>query len=483
MKRFLLLWVESLGYAEKEPVEVLPDLNGTTNVVIYTNTSVISFPKCPDKKSEGNLDEESISTLEAETENLAVAEPLPASKDGHWFPRMLYSRIRYEVYLSPLSSNTFRLDISKGDDIWGRYFRIYLDGNKIHDQVIYSGFHSDVALWEVTGGVRRLEFEIYSGSYSEKAWKIDLFKFYLGSNDPASEPRVLSEFFPFNSHGKLIWKVKLGQQTQAEIKIENVDDNYARDLNVYVDGTQKYSGIVPCDITLSLGSYTQDSVHEIVLDVWWCDYREWGYKMPKFRVHYGGAAAEIDYLYSPSQGWNSMPTSDMLNYMQVYYVEHGYKRYSLFIDQGLNADVNGGEVTDWTEYNNIYHDYFTYQWYGVKYLLFGYYSWLGTNVVGWTWPKGGDMMFVATQSCANYAGYFGWWYGFDTYDVMLLAMMHECGHSIYIMDGSGTEEDPEVYCYNSHCIMHSVCVHNCVHASLNNCYYCQHHWDERLFPY
>jgi len=265
----------------------------------------------------------------------------------------------------------------------------------------------------------------------------------------------------------------MGQQTEAEVKIERVDDPYYRDLKFFVDGVQiQPSSYAPCDITYQLGSYTHGSYHEIMLEVSWCDYREWGYKMPKFRVHYGGAAAEIDYLYSNNEGYNHRPSDDILNYMQVWYVEFGYQRYHLFIDDAINADTYGASTMTGEIYNQIMNNHFDLNYmYGVNYLLVGHYDEVGTTC-GWNY---GEQIFIADQACANYASSYGW-LGFSHMDVTRCVLMHECGHSIHIYEGSGGNEQ---YCSNTFCVMSQVNIDNC---AIDNPWYCQTHWDEADFP-
>jgi len=89
----------SIDYTEKEPNAIVPDLNETTNIVLYTNTSIISFSPPTNMKAEENNDnanDEDI-VIDAWDPNRPPAAPLPVTKEGHWFPNMDHSRIRYEV--------------------------------------------------------------------------------------------------------------------------------------------------------------------------------------------------------------------------------------------------------------------------------------------------------------------------------------------------------------------------------------------------
>lgn len=473
----------SIDYTEKEPNAIVPDLNETTNIVLYTNTSIISFSPPTNMKAEENNDnanDEDI-VIDAWDPNRPPAAPLPVTKEGHWFPNMDHSRIRYEVNTLYLTwfSYQFRLDISRGDDPYARYFRIYWDGNLIHDQVIGgAGYHSDfwISAWP---GSHRLEFEIWSGYYSDYAWKIDSFRPVSPDPlNPLAGAKITAEFFPFTAYGRLRLNVYMGQQTQAEVKIESVDDPYLRDLKVFVDGVQKYSGYAPCDITINLGSYTHGSLHEIMLEVSWCDYREWGYKMPKFRVHYGGAAAEIDYLVCDNGAHNHRPHDEVLNYLQVWYVEHGYQRFYLFIDEAINSDdYPGSQVMTEAIYGQIRNDHFGLDWMnGVRYILFGHDDGVypDRDALGWA-DAPGERVFIADQTCDDYAFWWGWLGGFNDIQVEKVVLMHECGHTINIIQWAGNNEQ---YCSNTFCVMAECGGDNCD----DNPWYCQTHWNLRQFP-
>jgi hypothetical protein len=444
------------------------DLNCTQGYVLFTNSSVIQFQSESPGFSADSFDS-----------SRPPASPLPVTKEGHWFPNMDHSRIRYEINARVWfgSNYDFRLDISRGEDIWARYFRIYVDGSMVHDQIIGgSGFH-DVFTVGLGHGTHRIEFEIWSGYYSDYSWKMDSFiPISPDPQDPTGGAQITGEFLPFQAYGRLRWDVYMGQQTWAEVKIDNVDDPFYRDLKFFVDGVQiQPSTYAPCEITFNLGSYTHGSFHEIMIEVSWCNYMEWGYKLSKFRVSYGGAAAEIDYLSSPNDRWSNVPSADVINYIQVWYVEHGYQRYSLFIDDEINADNYFGSAYMTGEiYQEIMTNNFDNNVYGVNYILFGHYD-QSANTFGWNW---GNEIFIADEKCAEYANAWGWLYGFGQNEVSTVTMMHEMGHSIGICDWSGNDEQ---YCTNSYCVMAQINVDNCWESGAGS-WYCQHHWDERNFP-
>lgn len=133
-----------LDYNERESQQILPDLNGTANKILFINESVISFT--PPKSNQLSADDKVNSNtndgdfiIDSWNYSRPPAEPLPITKNGHWFPQLEHSRIRYQIETSPSiypEFYVFRLDISRGNDPYDRYFRIYWDGGMIYNQVI-----------------------------------------------------------------------------------------------------------------------------------------------------------------------------------------------------------------------------------------------------------------------------------------------------------------------------------------------------------
>lgn len=436
---------------QEESTIYLPDMNGTQidsclGFTLFGNASIASYDP-----------------------NRPATPPLDIAKEGHWFPNMAYSRIRYEVLLypggiPPYRYYSFYVHIDRGEDIWLRTFRVYFDGAKVYEATIGSaGFDGNINVF-TNYGYHRIELEIQWGYYSDHAWKLVSFKVDLGE--------VTGEFFPFTSYGRLRWNVYMGSETKAEVKIERIDDPYLRTLRFFVDGVQiGPDKFAPCDITFDLGDYAKNSSHEIMLQVHWCSYKEWGWKLSKFRVHYAAVFAEVDYMEG------HRPHDSVISYIENYYVDHGYQRFTFVIDDQVPFD---DEVT-MAEYNNNYYNvYFDHTgqagtW---KYVLFGHYDADGHQYAGWTDQVGGNKIFIADQANDDYAN--DWWNhwigGVTDTQVEKVVLMHEGGHSINIceLDGQGQE----VYCSNSFCVMATVNWDNCD----DNPYYCTYHWGQRDFP-
>jgi hypothetical protein len=459
----------------EESATSLPDMNGTEinsclGFTLFGNASVASY----DPKRSAILPSDIVGKgdigIEAYDPNRPPAPPLDVAKEGHWFPNMAYSRIRYEVLLHYMGVPfpyymwyPFYIHIDRDEDIYTRIFRVYFDGSMIFEAVIgSSGFDGNINVFTFFG-YHKIELEIKWGYYSDHGWKLVSFKPGYGD--------VTGEFFPFTDYGRLRWDVFMGPDTKAEVKIENVDDPYVRILRFFVDGVQVGSDTyAPCDITFDLGNYATNSSHEIMLQVHWCYYKEWGYKLSKFRVHYEAVYGEIDYMDG------HRPHDDVISYIQDYYKDHGYARFTFVIDDQVPHD---DQVT-MAEYNNNYYNvYFDHRgqagaW---KYVLFGHHTPLA-GVCGWTDQVGGNRIFVADQTCDDYA--YDWWNrwfgGVTETQVEKLVLMHEGGHSINILEVDAHGD--EVYCSNSFCVMSTVNWDSCD----DHPYYCTFHWEQRSFP-
>jgi len=407
--------------------------------------------------------------IDAYDPNRPATPPLDVAKEGHWFPNQDYSRIRYDINLYDLSQGlptyySYYIHIDRGDDPYARYFRVYFDGAKVYETIVGSaGFDGNINIYSFPWN-HRIQLEICWGYYSDHAWKLVSFKPSYGE--------VIGEFFPFKDYGKMRFNVYMGADTHAEIKIEKVDDPYLRILRVFVDGVQVGSDrYAPCDITVDLGNYARNSLHEIMIQVHWCYYKEWGYRLTKFRVHYAAVNAEIDFMDG------HRPHDDVLSYIGTYYTVRGYQRFTFVVDDQVPHD----DVVTWpNEYNNNYYNvWFDHRgqaglW---KYVLFGHNSDMA-GVLGWCDQVGGNRIFIADQACDDYANdWWNYWIGGvrDT-QVEKVVLMHEGGHSISIieLDAQGFE----FYCTNSFCVMATVNWDNCD----DNPYYCTYHWARRVFP-
>jgi hypothetical protein len=218
----------------------LPDLNGT---VTNSEVGMILYGSAVGKSS---------------SEPSPPAALLDLAKEGHWFPNKAYSQICYEVV--PYSSSMqFYIQIAEVQDIYYRYFRVYYDGSKRFETVIYSGFSGYVTLNTAAGGYHKVMLEIQWGYYSDYGWKLVSF-------NPTSNGAVTGEFFPQDPASKLRFNVYLGVGTQVDLEVSSAGDTYTRYLKIYVDGVLKDTEYAPFSFaTINIGDYGKHSLHEITV--------------------------------------------------------------------------------------------------------------------------------------------------------------------------------------------------------------------------
>jgi hypothetical protein len=115
------------------------------------------------------------------------ATPLTPAKNGHWFPKMSYSRQYFDFMPEGwYASYKIHLEIEQDQDVYARYLRVKVDGTTIFTTVIsYMGFHGDIetpaiyGYWEHT-----IQIEINYGGYCEKGWKLKYFWVYNLDGEP-----------------------------------------------------------------------------------------------------------------------------------------------------------------------------------------------------------------------------------------------------------------------------------------------------------
>jgi len=408
-------------------------------------------------------DDTSISSTEVD-DNLIPAPP-QIVKEAHWFPKQSHAKLIYKIVASDWS--TLHVKLQSDQDIYARYFRVYLGSLKVFEQIVYPGRTYDFTIGLPTGAsgfytFHDLTLEIYSGGYTEFGWKITS----LWLQGPAA---VIGEYFPRLSKAKLSWEVIYGPDTKLDFSIKRVNDKYSRYFTVYVDDqiVKDYTVYNQKQDTLSLGNYDKKSHHIVTLEIWSGSYVEKGWILELFRVHYAALFVEIDYMPGHK------PHEETLNYISEYYINHGYERVKFVVDDEVPADDT---ISDYNEFYNEYiKKYFDHlgkaKW---KYCLFGQYYSI-KDYLGVTFAK--KYIFIADQACDNFANnwfnhYIG---GVTEVQVEKVVLMHEVGHTVHIGD---FEDSTEIYCSNSFCVMAKVNWDNCDDSP----YYCAHHWSQRKFP-
>ncbi|MFX1513984.1 MAG: hypothetical protein ACFFCQ_15500 [Promethearchaeota archaeon] len=412
--------------------------------------------------------------------------------NGLFFPQAYYSELRFEVeffrcyWWSSYAWGYLKLDIEAVQDTYDRYLYVYLDGIQVGSRIRIKdeiGFHETVS-YTSTEGKHHLTLRIYSGNYKPYGWKLtnlEVINYYYYSSGLLSTylpfpGNVLSVYFPKASRAQLTFDINAGKKTKMNLFIKNEDDTVSRFFSAYVNGITKISeGSTPnlpwsSVQNLNLGTYNQNSSHKLTLQVRWGSYKEWGWKIllqPRsdgLLVHYRAVAYEVDYMTGHK------PHVGVLNYIESYYCLRGFERIEFFIDDLVTHD---SQVTVTEYYNNYYNKKFDHRGESLwKYILFGHKT--ASSALGWAYPNS-DKIFIADAACDDYAN---WHFWVSHVQVEKVVLMHECGHSIGIIDYYSNNN--ENYCKTAACVMAKVSAWfgNCNNAP----WYCYHHWKQRNFP-
>lgn len=445
---------------------------------------------------EENVSEQQILTTEA-IASAAPSTAISVSNDdptplrnplmnGIYFPKQSYAKICFEVDLIAYSlfSNAlgyFGFDLDRVADTYSRYFRVYIDETRILNEIVGSSGYHDTISYSVSPGKHFVTVEIYYGGNVDYGWKLtdfDIIQYYnSGGMLITFEGGPEAVYFPQVSSSRLIFDIVAGTSTKMNLLVEDEEDSVARYFSAYIDGTtvvsESWSYVLPWSSakTFNLGSYTQESSHKLALQVRYGAAAENGWKLmlqPNsggLLVHYLAVSYEIDYMDGHE------PHTSVIDYIEDYYIKHGFARIEFTIDDEVTHD----DALSLTEYNSYYNSYFDHS--GVsrwKYVLFGHkgegdYA----SSLGWAYVSG-TKVFIADNACDSYANSYLW---VTHAEVEQVVLMHECGHSIGIIDyDSNGDED---YCSVGGCVMNKV-------NAFTNCgsypWYCYHHWGQRNFP-
>ena len=409
----------------------------------------------------------------------APATPLTPAKEGHWFPKLSYSRLYFDFIADSWWGVSYKihLEIERDQDSYSRYLRIKLDGTTFHEVIIgSSGFHGDIwtpVIWY--GGEHKITLEIYYGGYKEKGWKLKFFWVYNSDGIPLD---VTGEYTHQSYHCNLLYQVKLGDNSILHIKTEDADDSGFRYCYVYIDGVRKLRGYAPGEYEVDIGDYSDDSIHEMRVDIWSSSQTECGKKITILLVHHSGGFVDVDYME------NNEPSESELAYIESYYITHGYHRIDLQKDDpiphsewflmGELADDPGGFWEYYDTYSNHKNDP---QW---EWMIWVYkvkdengpVDWVGVHVGGGE-PDGccGIVIHDYLLFLGAYNHYFESWSA-----ARKSCSMHEIGHHYHIIDVDA--QGHEVYCSNPQCCM---ALASMVWA-MEEPWYCAHHWSQRFFP-
>lgn len=472
-----------------EPRTYLEDLNGTSSVeqesLIAEFFGIFNNLYGTSSQLDGGS-----STLSTDPENKNVPAPLQIVKEAHWFPKQSHSRIIYQTYTYGYVSGYHNVKIHvilKGDrDTYSRYFRVYIDSIKIYEKIVSPGPTYNLTIstsiyHEGEADPHLLTFEIYYGGYKEHGWMLTSLWLEDSVMPSGQESFVITgEYFPKQSYSKLSWKVLCGESTKMDITLRRVNDDFSRFFKVYLDGQLVFSDTVygAHEYHLNLGDFQDNSIHTITLQINYGGYTEQGWILELFRIHHEGYYYEVDYM----EGLD--PRQDALNYIEEYYINHGYHRIEFYVDDEIpfdsetswSVDYYSGELEN-CEYKDIEVHYYTLEhnidpkW---KYIVYGNQLEDEPGALGATNILGGEYVFIARGKCDNWADQ----NFISRINAERAVVIHEIGHTVHIGDWNHSTGD-EIYCFNAKCVMAMASEHNCITYP----FYCAHHWHQREFIY
>ncbi|NWF94644.1 MAG: hypothetical protein HXY34_00705 [Candidatus Thorarchaeota archaeon] len=427
-------------------------------------------------------------TEDTSPETAYPAEPLSPAMEGHWFPRQGYSRLYFAVY-QPYTDYYFNLwiRVKVDQDTFNRRMKVLVDGVEYYSGTILKSTGFDGAVSVLGGGTRRVVIQIDWGDYVEKGWKLEYFCAKRVNGEPLS---MVGEYFPQLNPSRLAYRAVSGTDTRTSIKMEADQDPYPRDLTVYVDGVVKSSMTgVAFAYEVNLGDYPDGSVHEVVLQLTYGGYAEWGKILSINRVHRFRGAVEIDYMEG------HCPTQEDLDVLEAYYVNMYYDRVEFHLDDQIPfLDCFHTDYGPDYDFLVQYRDHDTTSDLKWEWMVFCNLVAIPRPVSGYELVGGAhyyenkgifigdsslmeEAVVLSTLFCMNplvWAPYF-------LTACRRVTMMHEYGHHIWIVDVNSAFS--EIYCPDMSCTMalgYERLLFN--PFSCTYPYYCEHHWSMRRWP-
>ncbi len=395
------------------------------------------------------------------------AYPLTPAMDGHWFPRESYSRLYFQVNQPYIDTSFYlRIKIEADQDTYDRTLTVTVEGVVHYTGVITNenGFDARVPVWGY--GTRKVELKINWGAHVEKGWKLVHFYPERANGEPLE---IVGEYFPVANIARLTYLARLGTDSRINLKLEADQDTYSRTTRVYVDGQLKHSDTGDDAWEWSLGNYPEDSVHEVVVELQFGGYAQWGKRLSINRVHHFKGGVEVDYMSGHA------PSQEDLDVLEAYYILLGYDRAEFHLDDeipylyefDLSTDGIWPSSTYWT-YSNAYRDH------------------IGDSK--WEWLVCANYLISNGIRESYWGGHWGG-YGIFIHDQLMIdnglypisacrrtIILHEYGHHINIIDWKPNGE--EQYCANFQCAMASAQFFNILYYP----FYCAHHWSEHRWP-
>ncbi len=288
-----------------------------------------------------------LGTDDLHVEAAEVTRPL----EGDWFPQESYARIAYCQWVG--ITHKFYFYVERGADTYSRYFRLYMDGQLLKQQVISGNYYSDYvsAPADTQVGYHVITLEINYGGYVEHGWKLRYWTAMVPDSESYYQPvRTDNQLFRKKGYSELEFKVPMGPDTKLNVETVNFHDLINRYLYVYVDGVRIHTLYSPGAYEVPLGYWGTPGMHDLKLVLYWGDKFTGTYPkaITQLYVSYAYRTVEVDCMVGHSQ-----PQS-VYDYAEAYYRTHDYRRVHFFEN---DTDIPYQEWVDPNIWNSLYNTY------------------------------------------------------------------------------------------------------------------------------
>ncbi len=206
---------------------------------------------------------------------------------GEYLPDISIARITKHVWIDhPTASQTWvNLEFSFYNpyETYARYFRIYLDGQKVYEEVDSTTRHSGTVAQYLSDGPHEIIFEVRHGAYS-KGWALEYAYIENGMHSQVHTSADLggNEAMPQIYVSQIQRKVFVNDGSGAfderiRVAVES-DDPYHRYLRLRVNGQLVHEVIIyqSYETTVDVSSYMPDAdIYEVELEIKAGHYRQW----------------------------------------------------------------------------------------------------------------------------------------------------------------------------------------------------------------
>jgi len=318
-------------------------------------------PTMTSQDEDGFLNE----TIQSMTSSSYYLELTPSE----YFPDVSVARVIKNMWIDhPYSTQTscdLTFIMSNPDEEYSRYFRVYLDGTPIYNQVHSTKRLAVTIRITVPDGLHQFIFEIQHGAYG-KGWALEMAELWTlnqHQNLYVSADLAKSELFPLvyiSTVDKYVCNID-GYDPVLHLAVESTDP-YSRWLYVKVDDLQIYQRVIyhSWEVTLDLSSYmSMTDIHKITVIIKSGSYRQWNL------VYLGverSVAKYAPYTVSLGVSMSWTPTTEYLNdfiqglrnYVQMLWAATEEQLLVIRIDLYFNEVCDMEEYWTWPSHTNIY---------------------------------------------------------------------------------------------------------------------------------